>query len=651
MKTPQLLTIIKEAAKGDSYGCAMLYFEDADSNCLKNWNADMKAIEIPDEDLHEYGREDEPHVTVLYGLHTGSAAKVKKALADNECTVMTVRMGGLDIFENDDFDVLIRKVERVDHLTEVRKHLIDKLETTITFKDYKPHATVAYLKKGKGKEYLKKYKDLDWKLNGEFDCDTIDFSNKGKTHTKINLTAVKAASIDVDIEVGDTVLTGRFKNKKTVVKEIGTDSNGQPTINGMKLLAMRIDKLMPAKAEKKAADLPGRCDRCDEPIKEADTTKETLCAHCIGLKKKAGEGSAPNYKQATDPATKCSSCSHAEAGYCTLYDFAFNAKFTCDSFATDMQALTDEGVPQVVEKYLPKTAQYVNPYLKDIEMEHLKKPLPDSLTKLVAWLVSRNDANRKINTYYGAMDNMKQAQVLPTGPATNNTLPGSATAPTGGIVAPMNNSVPSMNAGGAGVVSPNLKNSFQNIAQTGVRNSAAAKSKGQLPDAPKAKEQLSEVAADLNQSNTDTPESEAGTPASSGVADNGSLSYGVNPQASAYGVNAAPTTDTKAASFAHGFVAKCHEYGVDPEELLNKSAQLEFGKPGTPGYQHSYQPQGAFEMEPGKSVWSPQQRKDIQRGQFTSAALKNVARSMFSNQYGNIPTSQTQMINFTEGKA
>jgi 2'-5' RNA ligase len=622
MKTPQLLTIIKEAAKGDSYGCAMLYFEDADSNCLKNWNADMKAIEIPDEDLHEYGREDEPHVTVLYGLHTGSAAKVKKALADNERTVMTVRMGGLDIFENDDFDVLIRKVERTDHLTEVRKHLIDKLETTITFKDYKPHATVAYLKKGKGKEYLKKYKDLDWKLNGEFDCGTIDFSDKGTNHTKIDLTAVKAASIDVDIEVGDTVLTGRFKNKKTVVKEIGTDSNGQPTINGMKLLAMRIDKLMPAKAEKKA-----------------------------------GEESAPNYKQATDPATKCSACSHAEAGYCTLYDFAFNAKFTCDSFATDMQALTDEGVPQVVEKYLPKTAQYVNPYLKDIEMEHLKKPLPDSLTKLVAWLVSRNDANRKINTYYGAMDNMKQAQVLPTGPATNNTLPGSATAPTGGIVAPMNNSVPSMNAGGAGVVSPNLKNSFQNIAQTGVRNSAAAKSKGQLPDAPKAKEQLSEVASDLNQSNTDTPESEAGTPASSGVADNGSLSYGVNAQASPYGVNAAtapaaPTgPDTKAASFAHGFVAKCHEYGVDPEELLDKSAQLEFGKPGTPGYQHSYQPQGAFEMEPGKSVWSPQQRKDIQRGQFTSAALKNVARSMFSNQYGNIPTSQTQMINFTEGKA
>ena len=41
------------------------------------------------------------------------------------------------------------------------------------------------------------------------------------------------------------ILTGRFKNKRTVVKEIGIDDLGQPTINGMKALSFRIEKLMP----------------------------------------------------------------------------------------------------------------------------------------------------------------------------------------------------------------------------------------------------------------------------------------------------------------------------------------------------------------------------------------------------------------------
>ena len=41
------------------------------------------------------------------------------------------------------------------------------------------------------------------------------------------------------------ILTGRFKNKRTVVKDIGVDDMGQPTVNGMKALSFRIEKLMP----------------------------------------------------------------------------------------------------------------------------------------------------------------------------------------------------------------------------------------------------------------------------------------------------------------------------------------------------------------------------------------------------------------------
>lgn len=52
----------------------------------------------------------------------------------------------------------------------------------------------------------------------------------------------KAAKIILDVKVGDTILTGRFKNSKTVVKKIGKDGHGMPTINGRKAATFRYFK-------------------------------------------------------------------------------------------------------------------------------------------------------------------------------------------------------------------------------------------------------------------------------------------------------------------------------------------------------------------------------------------------------------------------
>ena len=49
-------------------------------------------------------------------------------------------------------------------------------------------------------------------------------------------------AITLPVEVGDTILTGRFKNKKTVVKTIGKDEHGMPTINGRKVVNFRLVK-------------------------------------------------------------------------------------------------------------------------------------------------------------------------------------------------------------------------------------------------------------------------------------------------------------------------------------------------------------------------------------------------------------------------
>jgi transcription antitermination factor NusG len=48
--------------------------------------------------------------------------------------------------------------------------------------------------------------------------------------------------IVIDIEVGDTVYLGKFKNKKTVIKKIDKDETGMPTINGKKVVTFRIQE-------------------------------------------------------------------------------------------------------------------------------------------------------------------------------------------------------------------------------------------------------------------------------------------------------------------------------------------------------------------------------------------------------------------------
>ena len=63
--------------------------------------------------------------------------------------------------------------------------------------------------------------------------------------TRKQLRRIIAEAMELDLEVGDVILTGRFKNKRTVVKKLGKDDLGQPTVNGMKVLSFRIEKLMP----------------------------------------------------------------------------------------------------------------------------------------------------------------------------------------------------------------------------------------------------------------------------------------------------------------------------------------------------------------------------------------------------------------------
>lgn len=56
--------------------------------------------------------------------------------------------------------------------------------------------------------------------------------------------------ITLDIDKGDTIKMGKFLNKRVVVKKIGKDDHGMPTVNGKSITRVRIPKIDPT--EKKA---------------------------------------------------------------------------------------------------------------------------------------------------------------------------------------------------------------------------------------------------------------------------------------------------------------------------------------------------------------------------------------------------------------
>ena len=67
--------------------------------------------------------------------------------------------------------------------------------------------------------------------------------------------------IKLDIKVGDTLLGGKFKNKKVVVKTIGKNDKGDITINGKPLLRFRVLKESNYKLLRRRSDMEQRIDK------------------------------------------------------------------------------------------------------------------------------------------------------------------------------------------------------------------------------------------------------------------------------------------------------------------------------------------------------------------------------------------------------
>ena len=54
-----------------------------------------------------------------------------------------------------------------------------------------------------------------------------------KTFSELN------EDITIPVNIGDTIYQGRFKNKKTIIKKIGKEKTGMPTINDRNVVNFR----------------------------------------------------------------------------------------------------------------------------------------------------------------------------------------------------------------------------------------------------------------------------------------------------------------------------------------------------------------------------------------------------------------------------
>lgn len=128
-----------------------------------------------------FGREDEMHITILYGIHSENSDKIKELVSGYG--KISVEFGEVDIFTNDKFDVVFVSAISQD-LNKLNNKICDGVEYTNKYKDYKPHATLAYVKKGKGW----KYHGLRYWKGKKFTVDNVVFSSKSGEKEIISLT-------------------------------------------------------------------------------------------------------------------------------------------------------------------------------------------------------------------------------------------------------------------------------------------------------------------------------------------------------------------------------------------------------------------------------------------------------------------------------
>lgn len=147
-----------DAKVGVSYSYSSTQIDIAEADAVP-FNA--FGATIPDEHLYigegekdgKYGRENETHVTVLYGIMGNDATLLGPILAG--FGPVKVTLGEVSAFENADKPYDVLKVDVIsDDLHRLHELIRHSCECNVMWPTYSPHLTIAYLKKSYAKQYV-----------------------------------------------------------------------------------------------------------------------------------------------------------------------------------------------------------------------------------------------------------------------------------------------------------------------------------------------------------------------------------------------------------------------------------------------------------------------------------------------------------------
>ena len=142
----------KSAKKGVTYDFSSVQFDlpKTLADRVKSWGKENIAEKDVFKESGEKGRENEIHVTVKYGLHTTDVEEVKKNIKG--CKPFSISLGAISRFvpKDKEYDVVKIDIEG-EGLHDIHR-MLGELKNSDEHPEYRPHCTVAYIKKGQCSE-------------------------------------------------------------------------------------------------------------------------------------------------------------------------------------------------------------------------------------------------------------------------------------------------------------------------------------------------------------------------------------------------------------------------------------------------------------------------------------------------------------------
>jgi 2'-5' RNA ligase len=153
MRIKKYKEFIKESTEYE-FGCVMLEVP------VSNWDEITSSIDPNDiyTDEDKPGISKDPHITLLYGYDNSIIPEMVENILKNFIKEpIEVEIEGIGLFENKTFDVVKFNIKKSEILQKLYDEL-SKLPNSNKFKNFTPHITIAYVKKGTGKKYVREYK-------------------------------------------------------------------------------------------------------------------------------------------------------------------------------------------------------------------------------------------------------------------------------------------------------------------------------------------------------------------------------------------------------------------------------------------------------------------------------------------------------------